>query len=453
MVKPVHIFIDRQELVGWTDLKLTRRKEDMTGEATFGVFMGWVPENPTLVNATRGREVLIYIGGFLAFTGIIDRRRDSAKQEQPRDSKGRFTSGSTGTGSTTKGGLSGNLSPDSYNITFTCRGKTKYLIDSSQQHPTGTFLRPTNRSVFEELVAPWGTEIRWEAEEVELDKVRLRDGGTVADELAKVSETTSLYVYETRDGALLVTDGQRAVTGESLVLGTNIQAFDCDQAEDQTRSVIKVKGQRTEAGTWGEEAVLPTITDVRDSWADAFLPITVQMYGNGTEQLLTKRAQFEANKRSAKAKRVEVEVYHLQQTTGQPWDLGDIHYVEIPPAGVFDLMEVTELRYEVDATKTLKTVLTLSPAPVKLSDQTVLGGFLADVEEVNDLAAVAANRKAQFGVSGAGLLSWGGPVLSFITNPLAAITGAVTEFLGGVDSQSAKPPLQLPPGYKAQDEE
>lgn len=428
MAKPVHIFIDRQELLGWLDLRLSRRKEDMTGEASFSVFMGWMPESPVLVNATRGREVLIYIGGHLAFSGVLDRRKDSGKTS------------------------SGGQSPDSYHVRFTCRGKTKYLIDSSQQHPTGTILRPTNRSVFEVLTEPWQIELQWEAEEIKLDKVRLRDGGMVSDELAKVCEQTGLYAYETRGGALRITDGKSAVTGESLALGTNILQFNCDQAEDQTRSEIRVKGQRIEADQWGDTAVIPTLENVRDSWADAFLPITVQHYGNATPELLSKRAEFEANKRSARAKRVEVEVFHIQQTTGQPWDLGNIHYVEIPPAGVFDLMEVVELEYIVDNSNTLKTKLVLSPAPVKLpASSSQIGGFLSSVPALDDLATVAAKRKVEFGVSGTGL-SWGGPVLSIITNPLAAITSAVTGFLSGVDSQAAKPPMELPPGYKTQDE-
>ena len=47
----------------------------------------------------------------------------------------------------------------------------------------------------------------------------------------------------------------------------------------------------------------------------------------------------------------------------QPWDIGNTHYVEVPPEGIFDMFECTELTYHVDAEKELKTTLTLSPPP------------------------------------------------------------------------------------------
>lgn len=452
MVKPVHIFIDRQELLGFTSMNLRRNKNEMTGELTIKVFMGWLPTVPVMVDATKGKEVLVYIGGHLAFTGFIDRRKDTSKNTQPRGSDGRFVkkgSVDTDSGATNSGSMQDGLGPNNYEVEFKARGKTKYLIDCSQQHPTSTMLRVTNREALETLVQPWGTEIVWEASEDQLDKVRFRDGAHVSDEIQRLAEDSSLYVTETRDGRLRITDGAYTETGEPLVLGTNILQFSTDQAEDQEQSEVLVKGQRIEVTSWGEAAVLPTQLKVRSTLDTAFRPLTVQHYGNATPEALAKRAQYEANKRSSISKQVLIEAFHVQQTTGAPWDLGVLHYVEIPPANVFELMEVTELEYIVTADKTLMTKLTFAPAPVKLTSGNT-SEFLGDVADVNDIVGRAASRRAQFGVTGTGL-DWGGPAFQFIevlTNPLAALTTVASEFLGGVTGQGERPPLELPPSYK-----
>jgi hypothetical protein len=69
------------------------------------------------------------------------------------------------------------------------------------------------------------------------------------------------------------------------------------------------------------------------------------------------------NARAAKSKKITIEVFHVQTPSGQPWDIGNTHYVEVPPEGIFDMFECTELTYTVNAEKELKTSLTLSPPP------------------------------------------------------------------------------------------
>lgn len=444
MAKPVHIFIDRKELVGYTDLTLTRNKEKLTGEASFSVFMGWLPTEPVLVPATKGREVLIYIGGHLAFTGVIDRRRDAAAREGSGLSR-------ADTKATSDRSLS--VGPNEYSVRFTCRGKTKYIVDSSHQHATGTYLRPTNREVVTDLTAPWGTEIQWEADEIDLDKVRLRDGARVADELQRLSEMTSLYIYETRDGKLKVTDGSEATTGEPVVLGQNILTFSSDQAEDTERDEVTVKGQRIEKEQWGDPAVIPTLQKAKDDTVQNFSPTTVQLHGNGTDELLERRAQYEINKRATRSKQVTVEVFHVQQTDGLPWDLGVIHYVEIPPAGVFDLMEVIKVVYTVQANAELMTTITFAPAPVKVaSGDSVTVGFLDGLPEINDVASAAASRRAKFGASFGAGHGWGSPAISFLEKASATVAAALKDtFLSEVDVDTAKPPMRLPASYKGED--
>lgn len=425
MAQPVRIYIDRKELVGFTDMRLKRSKNDMTGELNVTVFMGWVPDSPPMVEATAGREILVYIGNQLAFNGKLDRRQDNATRSD--------------TDTESKGGNSINLGPNQYTVAFTARGKTKYLVDSSHQHKTGTVLRPTNRSLFETLLDPFGIDLVWEAEEIQLDKQRFHDGGLVVDELQRIAEQTSLFTYENRLGQLVVRDSttSAATVGESLILGRNILTFSTDQAEDTQRSQVQVKGQRIEKELWGDVAVLPTLQTTKDALVNSFIPITVQLYGNATEELLERRANYEANKRAAQSKRVEVTVFHVQQTNGVPWDVGDQHYVEIPPVGVQGIMEVLDVEYSVDATNILQTRLTLSPPPAPPKSTSATGTSTQLLSGVSTEEATLSPTE--------GLPVWGSPDLSYSTI-VEDGTSEAAEILSQVSDAGGTPPLTLPTG-------
>lgn len=429
MDKPVRVFIDRKELTSYTSLSLTRKKDALTGELSLDVFMGWLPSEPTLVEATRGREILVYVGGHLAFTGAIDRRSGTGQKSANSESSTRTL----------------NIGADEYKVSFQARGKTKCIVDSSHQHPTSTMLRPTSRGVFEKLVEPWGIELDWQADDLDLDRVRFRDGARVGDELQRIAEQCSLYVHETADGRMRVTDKARTVTGEPIVLGVNILKFQADQSEDTERSQITVKGQRTKVGDWGDLAVIPTLTEMQNKSVESFIPINVQVHGDASPAILDKRTRYEANKRSSQSKQVKLEVFHVQQTTGQPWDIGDLHYVEIPPEGVFDVMEVIELTYNV-STDGLTTSLTLSPPPI--GAVSAADGFLSDVPALNSALSNAVSRRSAAGVSFNGTSAWGGPVLEILEAVLQPLIQAET-LLSDIGPKASAPPLTLPASFKS----
>jgi prophage tail gpP-like protein len=402
MAKPVRIFIDRKELIGYTSATLNRVKDQMTGTLTVELFMGYMPNSPMLVEATKGKEILVYVGNMLAFTGVVDRRTDK--------------------GDKTEGGTTNlSIGADSYTVTFTARGKTKYLVDSSHQHPTGTILRTTNKAAFELLIAPWDIALIWEADVISLDRVRLRDGGRVIDELQRLCLQCSLYMHETSNGSLRVTDAAGSTAGESIALGTNILRFQTDQSEDADRSEVTVKGQLTDVKSWGTAAVIPTVATVINDGLANFSPITVQLFGNATPELIQKRAQYEVNRRSATSKRVEVDVFHVQQSTGAAWDIGALHQVRIPPAGVNDLLEVIELTYNVGV-DSLTTSLVLSPPPFKAAKA---GGFMGAVGDKP------------------GSAGWTKPGISIKGAATATVGATANNFLGGVATSAAAPPASI----------
>jgi prophage tail gpP-like protein len=448
-MKPVVISIGGSELTQWTEMKLTRKKEDLTGTLDVTIFGGGMPSLPMLREAWAGQEITVYISGQLAFTGTLDARKGTGAK------KGKHA-GTKDSGKDKEGkSLSLNLGPNEYTIKLSARGKTKRLMDSAHQHPTTNMMQPTTKEVVEKLIEPWKIQVDWKGEVIKLDKMRFRDGARVIDELHRVGKENCYFMYETRDGKLRVTDGVGVAAGagagggDPLILGQNILEFSAEQSEHEAKSKIKVKGQRTKKNEWGEKALLKTFKIIDDKWVKGFVPETVQHNGDADEKTLERRARFEANKHSAKSKKVEVTVFHVQTPSGAPWDIGDIHYVEIPPEGIFDVFEVIELEYHVDHEKTIKTKLTLSPPPSGGTGGSA-GGF--GLANINSMMGAARASQAGFSMaSGSFPAPWSSPMLGEL--PLLTLVEEAAKLATKQDTletavqQPQTPPLTLPPWF------
>jgi prophage tail gpP-like protein len=352
----IEIIVGGERLEAWTEMTLQRSKDELTGSLSVTLFAGALPPLPMLRQVVAGADILVYVANNLAFTGNVDSRSGTGAK------KGH--TGTSGNKETHGDSMSVSVGPNEYSIKMSARGKTRRLIDSSHQHRTTNMMQPTTKEVVEKLVEPWKTEVDWKGEEIKLDKMRFRDGGRVVDELHRVGLENSYFMYETREGKLRVTDGVGSEEpGDPIILGQNILSFTVEQSETEAKSEVKVKGQRTHKKYWGKNALLKTHKTIKNKSVKGHVPLTIQHYGDGDEKTLERRARFEANKRNAMSKKVTVEVFHVQSPSGAPWDIGTVHYVEIPPEGVFDMFEVTELTYTVNADKELKTSMTLAPPP------------------------------------------------------------------------------------------
>jgi prophage tail gpP-like protein len=312
-------------------------------------------------------------------------------------------------------------------------------------------MKTNTREVLEKLTQPFNVPIEFLGTQIDLDKVRLRDGAKVIEELRRLATENGYYIYETRDGKLRVTDDIGPGQGDALILGQNILSFSASQDEANAQSEITVKGQRTDNDIWGEEAILKNTTKVfKDSWVPSYAPVVVQLYGNGTEEALERRGRFEANKRSSRSKTITIDVFHVM-AQGQPWDIGNLHYVEVPPEGIFDTFECTGLSYSVDAQGTLQTQLTLSPPST--GQQTTSG---LDVFENAESSLPGVARKGALGITfapGSYPFPWAGPTLTALAAPEATvIVGALSAISGleaaAAEGQPSSPPLSLPAEFE-----
>lgn len=299
-------------------------------------------------------------------------------------------------------------------------------------------LRPTTKEVIEKIIEPFKIQLEWKGKIIKLDKQRLRDGARCVDEIHRVGTENCYFIYETRDGKLRVTDGIGVEgTGDPLILGENILEFSAEQSEDEAKSKVKVKGQRSKKNIWGEKATLPTFKEIEDKSMTSFVFHNIQHNGDSDEETLERRARFEMNALAARSKKITIEVFHVQSMSGQPWDIGNMHYVEVPPEGIFDMFECTELTYTVDAEKTLKTSLTLSPPP------SAGGGEGFGLSSIN--FSTGSSRRSQSGISiaaGQFPAPWSPPMISVLS--LVSAAESLIQMAQNEPEQPQSPPLTLP---------
>jgi prophage tail gpP-like protein len=286
-------------------------------------------------------------------------------------------------------------------------------------------IKPKTREVTEELLRDTKVALKWIAKDIDLDKVRFRDGAIIADELNRVSSENGYYMFETRFGELCVTDDTLRVSGEALVLGRNILTFSATQDEAVGKEQIKVKGQRSKKNIRGEAALIKTFKTVLDGNTVSKIPLIVQHYGDATDEALERRGKFEIDKRNAASKEVTIEVFGVSQSDGKPWDVGMLHYVEIPPEDIFDQFECTGVSVTIASDKTYKTTLTLSPPPSGASGSSLLSSGAVDYSSFGE------SRRATLSVgrdSGLYPSSWKSADVSFIS-VIEPVVNLVTQLI------------------------
>jgi prophage tail gpP-like protein len=443
---PFRIYVDGQEVLQYEQATLQRKKRDLTGMLSFSLFYSGTPTKVLLGNIRAGAEITVYIGNNLAFWGSVDSRRGGSKKHE--DSKinrqGAHKAQSIGKGDQTSGdGVSIKAAAETYTITVRARGRAKRLVTRSHDHPTGTMIKPDTKDVAEALLKTCKVDLEWLAAAPKLDKVRFRDGASIKSEIHRLANENGHHVYETRDGKLRVTDGPVGI-GEDMIAGQGILDFLVEQDEEGLNSHIIVKGGSTDSSKFGKSAVdLKSI--LQDFQVNDYLPISIQHFGDGNPAALTRRAKFEAEKRQADAKKVQIEVFHVQPRSGAAWDLGLVHLVELPSEDLCDLMECTELQYIVDKENKLSTVIHLSAVP---------GSALGGADGLASLSgpyaakqAVAAQRRQALGIKidpKSYPSPWTGGDLSEIDDAEYAEDGAASGSGDGlINIPDATPPMTL----------
>lgn len=384
-----------QNINGWTNMKLIRDRKEMTGALTFEMFFTSIPNNPQMRAIAAGAEIQVYIAGNLAFTGTVDARTGSGQGKHHshlHHTKGlndRNLGGVDRSGRQPSGaGVHAYADAESYKVVVECRGKTKRLIDSSHDHPTGHMADTQVPEIFKTLIKNFNIQLNDQSnDQIKIERAVFRDGAAVYTELHRWAKEHNLITFEDKDGKLNLTVDSQGGSGEPLILGVNILSFSATQSDGVGNSEITIKGQRSGLKYHGKEAVMNKIKITNPSVTD-YSPVIHQLNADASPDRLKKRAKYENDRATQESKTITIDVFSVQSTSGEPWDLNVKHYVEIPPEGIYNEFVVDSLTYFCEARGTLKTELKL--VPVAQSDDGGSAGTMSDAQAYGIAQSAAA---------------------------------------------------------------
>jgi prophage tail gpP-like protein len=454
MTSPVLVVITvgGQSLNGWTNMKLSRERKSMTGNLTVELFFTNMPSSPVMQSVTAGADIQVYISGQLAFTGSIDERTGKGKGKhtghkgQSQGLNDRNMSGIDRTGKTPSGsGVHAYADAESYKVVIEARGKTKRLVDSSHDHPTGQMSNTTVPQIFQALIKNFNVQLNDTSNDsIQIERGVFRDGAAVYSELFRWSKEHNLLTFEDKNGQLNLTTDAQGGSGEPLILGLNILSFDASQSDGQDNQTVTIKGQRSGIKYHGKQAVMNKVQVTNPAVSD-YSPVIHQLNGDASSDRLNARAKFETDRATQASKTVTIDVFSVQSTDGSPWDLNVTHYVEIPPEGIYNEFVVDTLTYFCDAKGVLKTELKLVPVAAGG------GGAGNGSPATSDIAAYGASRAAQAGLTystGTYPSPWTVPAISSVLTMGAAPAPPPVDPSSTPIVLPVITPTTLPQGYK-----
>lgn len=445
----VVIMVGGQSINGWVNMKLNRERKNLTGNLTFEMFFTNLPANPQMRAIVAGAEISVYIVGNLAFVGTIDSRTGSGKgkhkghHEHSQGLNDRNLAGVDRKGKNPSGaGVHSYADAESYKITVEARGKTKRLVDSSHDHPTGQMPNTTVPKIFQELTKNFKVQINdTSGDSTQIERAVFRDGAAVYTELARWAKEHNLIHFEDKTGKLNLTTDSAGGSGEPLILGMNILSFDATQSDGQGNSTITIKGQRSGMQHHGKDAVQNKLVITNPSVND-YSPVIHQHNADASPERLKKRGKFENDRATQESKEVTIDVFSVQQTDGEPWDLNVTHYVEIPPEGIYNQFVVDSLTYFCEAKGTLKTELKL--VPVAQGGDGTGGGSMSDEQAFGQSQASAAGL---IYTNGTYPSPWTVPPISFVLTAAGNLPPAPAPPNTIAPTLPVTVPLKLPPNF------
>lgn len=423
----------------------------MTGSLTVELFYADIPNSPVIRSVIAGAEISVLIYGQVAFTGTIDARTGQGKgkhkgkhqHSQGKDAHAlndKNLAGVDRSGKNPAGaGVHTYADAESYKIVIEARGKAKRLVDSSHDHPTGQMSNTTVPQIFNTLTKNFNVQVNNTSNDsLQIERAVFRDGAAVYSELHRWAREHNLLTFEAPNGQLNLTVDSAGGSGEPLILGMNILSFDCTQSDNQDNKTVTIKGQRSGIPYHGKQAVMNKIVITNPAVSD-YSPVIHQLNADASPQRLKSRSKYEADRATQQGKKITIDVFSVQSTTGEPWDLNITHYVQIPPEGIYSEFVVDELTYFVEAKGVLKTELKLVPTA---SGGGGTGGGSGSSVATSDAQAYGNAQAAQ-----AGLVFIAGMYPAPWTCP--AITSVLSMGGSNDDDVIAAPPFTPLPAFVA----
>ena len=303
----VELYVGQLIYSGWTDVRITRSIEDMSGSFNLQLTS---KTDVNVGNIKAGAECYVEINSNRVITGYID-------------------------------DVVIDISDTEHTITVIGRDKTADLIDCAAIHASGRWRNVSLQKIAKDLCKPFGIDVIWDVNNSKASEpfrwMQIEPSETVFEMLARAARQRGILMTSDVYGNLVFTSaGEKNIA--ILTLGNNIKNLSITRSWRDRFSLYRVLGDSAGGAIWGETqtAVQSTAVyaNVTDESITRYRPTIIMSDDNINKENAAVRGDWERRRSAAHSQPVSVTV--------QGWLYDDIN-LWLPNHQVFLTAEIYDL--------------------------------------------------------------------------------------------------------------
>lgn len=303
----VELYVGQLIYSGWTDVRITRSIEDMSGSFNLQLTS---KTDVNVGNIKAGAECYVEINSNRVITGYID-------------------------------DVVIDISDTEHTITVIGRDKTADLIDCAAIHASGRWRNVSLQKIAKDLCKPFGINVIWDVNNSKASEpfrwMQIEPSETVFEMLARAARQRGILMTSDVYGNLVFTSaGEKNIA--ILTLGNNIKNLSITRSWRDRFSLYRVLGDSAGGAIWGETqtAVQSTAVyaNITDESITRYRPTIIMSDDNINKENAAVRGDWERRRSAAHSQPVSVTV--------QGWLYDDIN-LWLPNHQVFLTAEIYDL--------------------------------------------------------------------------------------------------------------
>lgn len=327
-MSPVVLRVAGAEFKGWTDIRITRSLEQMSGEFELGVTQTLGTLDDFANGLREGQRCQVLAFGQVVIDGYLER-------------------------------VDASISATDHTVSVSGRDVTCDLIDSAAQLDKQELANVTIKQAALALLKPFNISVSCPKEGKPFKKFAVNHGETVFSVLNAHAKQRGMLLYTLGDGVLHIGQPVHEDIDYSLKEGRNILSASASHDTSQQFHTYIIKGQGKGKGKTkvSAKAIDSTQRPARVTMINA------ERNDESSLNDLGERAAWEARRRKAKGRRAQVKLrdwrWKVEQVR-QLWNVGQRVYLDAPRLRYQEHMLITSVTYSITESEGLVSELTLS---------------------------------------------------------------------------------------------
>lgn len=337
MTTDCKLYVNGQVFSGWTALTVRQSLSSVAGAFTVAFTDRWSGQSTTWVIAP-GAKCRLELEGATVVTGYVDT-------------------------------LNVAHAAGSHTLTVGGRDATGDLVDCSAEN--ATYLNQPFTAVCSSLVQPFGISVVDQVgSDYTIKRFVVQTGESVFQALERASRLAGVLLTSDGEGRLILArSGSAGRASTALETGVNVLSASLTQDASQLYSVVQVKSQCTASGLnqYDLSVAAPEarVGRVQGSstipGVDRYRPLTLVAETQATTERCQRRAAWEAGRRQALSKRVDVTVQGWTHDDGSLWKPNQLVHLKDSILGIDEDWLIETVNFSLSAAGTTTRLQLVGP--------------------------------------------------------------------------------------------